>query len=105
VAGKLLGAGAKEGAMSEHRQGREVACVFVGMAEVSSCRIVALPGQHVDKGDELGYFQYGGSTWCAVVRPGVIDTFVPQSPYRDDGSPIRVNAHLATAKRSKRSKR
>ncbi|NRO97239.1 phosphatidylserine decarboxylase [Paraburkholderia sp. NMBU_R16] len=80
----------------------EVACVFVGMAEVSSCRIVALPGQHVDKGDELGYFQYGGSTWCAVFRPGVIDTFVPQPPYRDDGPPIRVNAHLATAKGSKR---
>lgn len=55
-----------------------VACVFVGMAEVSSCRIVALPGQHVDKGDELGCFQYGGSTWCAIFRPGVIDQFVPQ---------------------------
>lgn len=77
----------------------EVACVFVGMAEVSSCRIVALPGQHVEKGDELGYFQYGGSTWCAIFRPGVIDKFVPQPPYRDDGPPILVNAHLATARR------
>lgn len=39
---------------------------------------------------------------CAVFRPGVIDTSVPQPPYRDDGPPIRVNAHLATAKRSRR---
>lgn len=77
----------------------EVACVFVGMAEVSSCQIVALPGQHVAKGDELGYFQYGGSTWCAIFRPGVIASFVPQPPWHDDGPPLRVNAHLATARR------
>jgi phosphatidylserine decarboxylase len=76
----------------------EVACVFVGMAEVSSCLIEALPGQHVHKGDELGYFQYGGSTWCLILRPGVIESFVAQPPFHDEAPPVKVNAHLCTAR-------
>ncbi|MEM5403871.1 phosphatidylserine decarboxylase family protein [Paraburkholderia unamae] len=74
-----------------------VACVFVGMAEVSSCRIVALPGQHVDKGEELGFFQYGGSTYCLIFQPNVIRRFEPRPPYRDDAFPIKVNSRLALA--------
>ncbi|MFM0139585.1 phosphatidylserine decarboxylase [Caballeronia grimmiae] len=76
----------------------EVRCVFVGMAEVSSCMIEALPGQHVWKGDELGYFQNGGSSMCLIFRPGVIDSFVVQPPFSKDDSPVKVNAHLATAR-------
>jgi phosphatidylserine decarboxylase len=76
----------------------EVACIFVGMAEVSSCMIEALPGQHVSKGDELGYFQYGGSTYCLVFQPGVVDSFVRQPPFSDDAPPVHVNAHLCTAR-------
>lgn len=75
-----------------------VACVFAGMAEVSSCVIEAMPGQHVDKGDELGFFQYGGSTYCLIFEPGVIDRFVPQAPFDDSAPPLKVNAHLATAR-------
>ncbi|SAL02886.1 phosphatidylserine decarboxylase family protein [Caballeronia ptereochthonis] len=76
----------------------EVACVFVGMAEVSSCVIEALPGQRVRKGDELGYFQYGGSTCCLIFRAGVIERFVPQPPFSDDAPPVKVNAHLCSAR-------
>jgi phosphatidylserine decarboxylase len=75
-----------------------VACVFVGMAEVSSCVIDAMPGQHVDKGQELGFFQYGGSTYCLLFEPGVIDRFVPQPPFDSDTPPVKVNSHLATAR-------
>jgi phosphatidylserine decarboxylase len=75
-----------------------VACVFVGMAEVSSCVIDAMPGQHVDKGQELGFFQYGGSTYCLIFEPDVIDRFVPQPPFHSDTPPVKVNAHLATAR-------
>ncbi|BCG05365.1 phosphatidylserine decarboxylase (plasmid) [Paraburkholderia sp. PGU19] len=75
-----------------------VGCVFVGMADVSSCMIEALPGQRVRKGDELGYFQYGGSTYCLIFRPDVVGHFVPQAPFLDDGPPVLVNAHLATAR-------
>ena len=47
-------------------------CVmFVGMAEVSTCEIGVYEGQHVNKGDELGMFHFGGSTHCLFFRPGV----------------------------------
>jgi len=51
-----------------------VGVLFVGMVEVSSCIIhpEIAPGHRVRKGDELGHFQYGGSTYCLVFRPGVI---------------------------------
>lgn len=81
----------------DHEALGTVACVFVGMAEVSSCRVVALPGQHVEKGDEIGFFQYGGSTYCLIFQPGVIRAFEPQPPYRDDVPPLKVNARLASA--------
>lgn len=75
-----------------------VACVFVGMAEVSSCRIVALPGQHVEKGDEIGFFQYGGSTYCLIFERDMIERFEPQPPFCDDTPPLKVNALLAMAR-------
>jgi phosphatidylserine decarboxylase len=59
--------------------------------------IEALPGQRVAKGDEIGFFQYGGSTCCLVFEPGVISSFVPQPPL-DNPPPVKVNAHIATAK-------
>ena len=47
-------------------------CVmFVGMAEVSTCDITVYEGQHVEKGEELGMFHFGGSTHCLIFRPGV----------------------------------
>ncbi|KFX64412.1 MULTISPECIES: phosphatidylserine decarboxylase family protein [Paraburkholderia] len=75
-----------------------VGCIFVGMADVSSCVIEALPGQRVEKGDELGYFQYGGSTYCLVFRPNVVRSFVSQPPFDDEAPPLEVNSHVATAR-------
>lgn len=66
-----------------------VGCVFVGMADVSSCVIEALTGQHVTKGDELGYFQYGGSTYCLVFRPNVVESFAVCPPFDDGGHQIK----------------
>lgn len=48
-----------------------MAIMFVGMAEVSSCEFTVYEGQHVDKGDELGMFHFGGSTHCLFFRPEV----------------------------------
>ena len=47
-----------------------VAMVTIGMTEVSSCTIDAavLPGAALTKGQELGYFQYGGSTAVLFVQ-------------------------------------
>ncbi|CAG4895324.1 phosphatidylserine decarboxylase family protein [Paraburkholderia gardini] len=76
----------------------KVGCVFVGMADVSSCVIEALPGQRVRKGDELGFFQYGGSTCCLVFGRDVIRSFASQPPFDDNEAPVKVNARIATAR-------
>ena len=74
----------------------------VGMAEISSCVIdpAITPGSHVIKGQELGYFQYGGSTHCLIFRPGVIKDFtlgaIPQ-PANPHAPLVRVCSKIATA--------
>ena len=78
------------------------AVVPVGMSDVSSCIINpdVTPGKHVSKGDELGYFQFGGSTHCLVFRPGAIADFslaaLPQ-PHAADPPLVHVRTKIATA--------
>jgi phosphatidylserine decarboxylase len=38
-----------------------VACLPIGMAQVSSVNMNAVVGSYLDKGDEFGYFMFGGS--------------------------------------------
>jgi Phosphatidylserine decarboxylase len=56
----------------------------------------------IKKGDEIGYFQYRGSTYCLIFEPGVINSFVPKPPFHDDAHddapPLKTNVHVATAK-------
>jgi phosphatidylserine decarboxylase len=79
-----------------------VAFVPVGMSDVSSCIIdpSITPGYHVAKGEELGYFQFGGSTYCLIFRPGVIADFalaaVPQ-PHDPNAPLMLLNSKLAAA--------
>jgi phosphatidylserine decarboxylase len=79
-----------------------MAFVAVGMSDVSSCLIgpEVTPGYHIGKGEELGYFQYGGSTHCLVFRPGAIAGFalaaIPQ-PHDPDAPLMLVRSPLATA--------
>ncbi|MEO0793774.1 MAG: phosphatidylserine decarboxylase [Verrucomicrobiota bacterium] len=47
-----------------------VACVPVGMAQVSSIVLTAEVGQSLAKGEELGYFQFGGSDFILVFQGG-----------------------------------
>jgi len=46
-----------------------MAVLYVGMAEVSSTEFTVSAGQHVNKGDQLGMFHFGGSTHCLIFRP------------------------------------
>lgn len=73
----------------------------VGMAEVSSCVVTVKEGQRVKKGDQIGYFQFGGSTHCLVFRPGVIAEFalqaIPQGQNGTNSSIVKVNSLLAIA--------
>ena len=76
-------------------------CVLpVGMAEVSTCEITVYEGQHVDKGDQLGMFHFGGSTHCLMFRPGVrlAFDFHGQTPGLNSSN-IPVNARIATVVR------
>lgn len=81
----------------------QVACVFVGMAEVSSCINVVRKGDHVKKGDEIGYFQFGGSTYCLIFQKDVaiVNHFAfPQAIIKstfgtENPSVIQLNAVLA----------
>lgn len=79
-----------------------LAFVPVGMSEVSSCLIAPpiKPGRRVEKGEELGHFQFGGSTHCLVFRRGAIAEFslaaIPQ-PHDPEAPIMRVRSRLATA--------
>jgi phosphatidylserine decarboxylase len=67
----------------------------VGMAEVSSCVLLdaVKPGYRIKKGEELGYFQYGGSTYCLIFRPGAIKSFEVR-----EGRDVRMGEAIAVAK-------
>ena len=78
-----------------------VAFVPVGMVEVSSCLIAPgiTPGRHVDKGEELGHFQFGGSTHCLVLGPDVVQDFdLGAVPQPQDPHLVRVRSRLARAR-------
>ncbi|KAJ3567761.1 hypothetical protein NP233_g6154 [Leucocoprinus birnbaumii] len=46
-----------------------MAFIAIGMAEISSCEETVKVGERVKKGDELGTFHYGGSSYCMIFRP------------------------------------
>jgi phosphatidylserine decarboxylase len=78
-------------------------CVMpIGMVEVSTCVIddKIRSGARVEKGDELGYFQFGGSTHCVIFRPGVVKEFTghgPSRPNGDDGTRYKAGEAIARA--------
>jgi len=80
-------------------------CVMpIGITEISSVTIEVAVGDRVGKGDELGYFSYGGSSLALAFEKGAIDRFtVPRNKdtsasWQDDGPPIYVNAEIAIAR-------
>ncbi|MCF3101277.1 phosphatidylserine decarboxylase family protein [Streptomyces roseoverticillatus] len=76
-------------------------CVIpVGITEISSVRFSVGVGDRVTRGDELGYFSYGGSSMALVFEPGKVDFTVPNNTIEtaDDGAPLFVNSTIATAK-------
>ena len=77
-------------------------CVMpVGITEISSVTIAVKPGQRVTKGEELGYFSYGGSTLAIVFQPGAVKKFIPRNPHATNPpnpALIKVNAAIAIAR-------
>ncbi len=78
-------------------------CVMpVGMAEVSSCVVTVEVGQCVKKGEQIGYFQFGGSTHCLLFKEGAIADFdlqaIPQGALGSESTIVPVNSAIATAR-------
>ncbi len=78
-----------------------VVVVPIGITEISSVTISVNPGDRVGKGDELGYFSYGGSSMCVIFQPGAIKKFTVPSPSPgtdpDKGPSILVRQQIAVA--------
>lgn len=62
-----------------------VAVLPIGITEISSVSINVKVGQQLKKGDELGYFSYGGSTLVLAFEAGMIDEFYAQEPGEGGG--------------------
>ena len=74
-----------------------VSLVEVGMSEVSSCEITVEEGQVVKKGEEIGMFHFGGSTWCLLFRKGVKVSGFPQPGGRTENVPVRSQLAVVEA--------
>lgn len=79
-------------------------CVIpIGITEISSITIGVERGKTLRKGDELGYFSYGGSSMCLVFQKSAIDHFTvgspPPLPVVDptSGPALLVNGEIAVA--------
>jgi phosphatidylserine decarboxylase len=58
-----------------------VVCVMpVGITEISSMTLTARAGSRVRKGDQLGYFSFGGSTVAVLFEGRAIERFVVNAP-------------------------
>ena len=77
-----------------------MAVLAVGMAEVSTCDITVEKGQHVEKGEQIGMFHFGGSTHCLLFRKGVDIHGFPE-PGREHNVPVR--GELAIVRSNARS--
>jgi len=66
-----------------------VACLPMGMAQVSSVVITAEPGVTLHKGEELGYFQFGGSDFVLVFeRASNVDITWQEGVHKQQGTVI-----------------
>ena len=85
----------------DDESGRLVSLIEIGMSEVSSCHPTVEEGQYVNKGDQLGYFQYGGSSY-ALVFDKDLELEFNQNIYEPNDKGMvdlqYVNSHLATFK-------
>jgi phosphatidylserine decarboxylase len=57
---------------------RHVGLIEVGLVEVSTCTATVVEGQIIKKGEELGYFAFGGSTYALIFDKNFDLTFNPE---------------------------
>lgn len=82
-----------------------VCMIPIGITEISSISIHVKKGDYVKKGQELGWFSYGGSSMALVFKKGAIAQYTVPDPLpnnnSDNGPFVRVNAQIAIANTSK----
>ncbi|PPQ83218.1 Tryptophan decarboxylase (PsiD) [Psilocybe cyanescens] len=71
--------------------------VFIGMTEISTCEATVSEGQHVNRGDDLGMFHFGGSSFALGLRKDctaeIFETF------KESGTVIKINDLVAAVKK------
>ncbi|BBY04932.1 phosphatidylserine decarboxylase [Mycobacterium noviomagense] len=65
-----------------------VAVIPVGMAHVSSVVLTAVEGKHMAKGEEFGYFQFGGSDIIILFQEGIGPQIDTSEDFRLVGTPV-----------------
>ncbi|MGI8679075.1 MAG: phosphatidylserine decarboxylase [Jatrophihabitans sp.] len=65
-----------------------VAMIPVGMSQVASVVLTVTASKNLAKGEEFGYFQFGGSDMILLFEAGVIDDVDPDKSLRHVGSII-----------------
>jgi phosphatidylserine decarboxylase len=75
-------------AKSPHGDVGLVAVVPVGMAQISSTFLTVTEGQQVEKGQEFGYFQFGGSDIILLFQEGRAPKINESTEYRHYGTAI-----------------
>jgi phosphatidylserine decarboxylase len=70
----------------------------IGMMEVSSCEVTVKVGQRVKKGDEIGMFHFGGSSYVMVFRPETKIDFDEQvmKGLGDGKTAVKVRSRVGT---------
>ena len=73
-----------------------VMVIPIGMAEVSSVKIFHVPGDHVQKGQQLGTFQFGGSTCIVIFQKGVVTDFTNSNGAKyQPNDKLKIGQHMA----------
>ena len=75
-----------------------VAVVPVGMCQVSSVHMTAQPNSQINKGDEFGYFMFGGSDIILLFQEGKAPDLNEQTTYRHYGTSTALSASYVVAK-------
>jgi len=79
----------------------KVCVIPIGITEISSIKINVPVGARVEKGEELGWFSYGGSSMALVFQKDAIKQFTTVNPLpnnnSDNGPFLRVKAQIAIA--------
>ena len=65
-----------------------VAVIPIGMCQVSSVNMIATKGSNLLKGDEFGYFLFGGSDIIVLFQKGIDPQIPTGSQYRNYGTKI-----------------